>query len=148
MVGHSLGGSCYWRLRSHTHAVHLGRVLFCGGRVGPIFTTLHNTKNKITINRLANITTLDSILSLFKPLACQNTWHLTFLGRHWESKELSLDVATETGNGSRRFGCTFIPVSSQRQKLVAGARAFKLNDFSITQLTKNYQVFTEIYNGT
>ena len=112
VVGRSLGGSCYWRLRSHTQAVLLGRVLTFGVRVGPIFTTLHNIKTKTTINRLANIITLDSIMSLFKPLACQNTWHLTFLGRHWESKELSLDVAAEAGNGSRRFRCTFIPVSS------------------------------------
>ena len=96
VVGRSLGGSCYWRLRGHTHAVHLGRVLTYGVRVGPIFTTLHKIKTKITINRLTNIITWDSVMSLFKPLACQNTWHLTFLGRHWESKELSLDEISET----------------------------------------------------
>ena len=103
----------------------------------PIFTTLHNFQTKTITNRLHNITMFSSIMSLFKPLACQTTWHLTFLGRHWESKELSLDETTQTGNGCSRFCCLLIPVRGQWQQLMPGARTLELNDLSIIELPKN-----------
>ena len=82
-----------------------------------------------------------------KFIACHFNWHLTFLGRHWESKELSLDKISETWHWLCGGLWVPVPVLCKRQQLVPGARTFKLNDLIGIQVPKAHQVFGKVYDG-